>query len=171
MRQVMVLPRPPRVVIRPQTAPRIHGAPRPLSFHTQRGAVCSGRQRTGHERNHGRDFVRCFKALQERTRSYRAEELLFHFSRRDAFRFHDATRPDCRTSSADAKASARRPQQPRSRRVELLTETLSSTIETSGPVGVLFFAFIAVPQPDFVHAFTVWRARAGFYCTLVQDWP
>src|SRR5437016_10682376 len=82
-----------------------------------------------------------------------------------------ATRPDCRKSSADAKASARRPEERRSRRVDLLTETSSSTIETSGSPTVLVFASISVPQPNFVHAFTVWRKRGGFYCTLVQDWP
>src|SRR6266581_1587783 len=32
MRYGMVWPRPPKVVVRPQTAPRIHGVPRPLSL-------------------------------------------------------------------------------------------------------------------------------------------
>src|SRR6266404_4937234 len=59
------------------------------------------------------------------------------------------TRPDCRKSSADAKASARRPELLRSLRVDLLTETSSSTTETSGASDVLFFASIAVPPPSF----------------------
>jgi hypothetical protein len=40
--------------------------------------------------------------------------------------------PELRNSSADAKASARNPAERRSLRVERLTETSSSTIETSG---------------------------------------
>src|ERR1035438_5683634 len=45
-----------------------------------------------------------------------------------------STRPDWRNSSADAKVSARRPDELRSLWVERLTETSSSTIETSGPI-------------------------------------
>jgi hypothetical protein len=63
-----------------------------------------------------------------------------------------AARSDSRKSSADAKASARRPELLRSLRVDLLTETSSSTIETSGPAGVIFFAFITVPERNIVHA-------------------
>src|SRR6266404_613290 len=59
------------------------------ALRTQCRAICSGRKRTGHERNHGRYLVRCGKALQERTWSYRAEKLLFNFSARDAFRFRN----------------------------------------------------------------------------------
>src|SRR6185503_18878721 len=56
------------------------------ALHTQCRAVGCGRKRTGYERNHGRHLVRCGKALQERTWSYRAEKLLFHFSARGVFR-------------------------------------------------------------------------------------
>jgi len=57
------------------------------AFHSQRRAVCRGRKRAGHERNHGRDFVCPGKPLQERSGSYRPEELALHFSARVFFDF------------------------------------------------------------------------------------
>jgi hypothetical protein len=62
---------------------RVHDA----AFHPQGRAVCRRREWTGHEGNHRRDFVQCGKALQERTGSYSAEKLPFHFSGRSALGF------------------------------------------------------------------------------------
>src|SRR5437868_3038694 len=57
------------------------------SLYAQCGAVSRRRKRAGHEHNHCRYLVRGGEALQKRTRSYRAEEFLFHISSRNVFRF------------------------------------------------------------------------------------
>src|SRR6267142_4450274 len=53
---------------------------------------------------------------------------------------------DSRNSSADAKASARNPEERRSLRVERRTEISSSIIETTMSSGSLF-SFISLPSP------------------------